>query len=66
MRSSAVARRRQILFIEIAARVGGAYISDVHRGATAINPWREWARLEVGAGNQPYQLPAYASATTQA
>ena len=45
-------------FIEIAARVGGAYISDVIEAATNINLWREWARLEVGAGKQPYQLPA--------
>jgi biotin carboxylase len=44
-------------FIEVAARVGGAYISDVIEPATGINLWREWARLEVGAGNQPYQLP---------
>ena len=44
-------------FIEVAARVGGAYISDVIEAATGINPWREWARLEIGAGNQPYQLP---------
>jgi biotin carboxylase len=45
-------------FIEVAARVGGAYISDVIETATGINLWREWARLEVGAGKQPYQLPA--------
>jgi biotin carboxylase len=45
-------------FIEVAARVGGAYISDVIEAATGINLWREWAHLEVGAGNQPYQLPA--------
>jgi biotin carboxylase len=45
-------------FIEIAARVGGAYISDVIEAATNINLWREWARLEVGAGKQPYRLPA--------
>ena len=45
-------------FIEIAARVGGAYISEVIEAATGINLWREWARLEVGAGKQPYQLPA--------
>jgi biotin carboxylase len=45
-------------FIEIAARVGGAYISDVIEAATNINLWREWARIEVGAGKQPYQLPA--------
>jgi len=44
-------------FIEVAARVGGAYISDVIETATGINLWREWARLEVGAGKQPYQLP---------
>ena len=43
-------------FIEVAARVGGAYISDVIETATGINLWREWARLEVGAG-QPYELP---------
>jgi len=45
-------------FLEIAARVGGAYIADVIEAATGINLWREWARLEVGAGRQPYQLPA--------
>ena len=45
-------------FIEVAARVGGAYISDVIESATGINLWREWARLEVGAGKDPYQLPA--------
>jgi biotin carboxylase len=45
-------------FIEVAARVGGAYISDVIETATGINLWREWAQLEVGAGKHPYQLPA--------
>jgi len=44
-------------FLEIAARVGGAYISDVIETATGINLWREWARLDVGAGRQPYELP---------
>ena len=47
----------KIYFLEVAARVGGAYISDVIEAATGINLWREWARLEVGAGKQPYQLP---------
>jgi biotin carboxylase len=47
----------QFYFLEVAARVGGAYISDVIEAATGINLWREWARLEVGAGRQPYQLP---------
>ena len=45
-------------FLEIAARIGGAYISNVVQAATGINLWREWAQLEVGAGKQPYQLPA--------
>jgi biotin carboxylase len=44
-------------FIEVAARVGGAYISEVVEAASGINLWREWARLEVGAGKQPYTLP---------
>lgn len=44
-------------FLEIAARVGGAYIADVIEAATGINLWREWARLEVGAGKEPYELP---------
>ena len=34
-------------FLEIAARVGGAFISDLVEAATGINLWREWARIEV-------------------
>jgi len=48
----------KLYFIEVAARVGGAYISDIVEAASGINLWREWARLEVGAGRTPYQLPA--------
>jgi biotin carboxylase len=47
----------QIYFIEIAARVGGAYISDVIEAATGVNLWREWARIEVGGGKTAYELP---------
>jgi biotin carboxylase len=47
----------KLYFIEIAARVGGAYISDVVEAASGINLWREWARLEVGAGKMPYSIP---------
>jgi biotin carboxylase len=47
----------RLYFIEIAARVGGAYISDVVDAASGVNLWREWARLEVGAGKTPYALP---------
>jgi hypothetical protein len=35
-------------FLEIAARVGGAYIADVLEAASGINIWREWARMEIG------------------
>jgi biotin carboxylase len=44
-------------FVEVAARVGGAYIADVVEAATGINLWREWAVLEVQAGLLPYKLP---------
>jgi biotin carboxylase len=47
----------RLYFIEIAARVGGAYISDVVDAATGVNLWREWAKLEVGGGKAPYSLP---------
>jgi hypothetical protein len=49
--------RGKFYFIEVAARVGGAYIADAIEAASGINLWREWARLEVGAGREPYQLP---------
>ncbi|MGA2418904.1 MAG: ATP-grasp domain-containing protein [Candidatus Acidiferrum sp.] len=48
----------RIYFIEVAARVGGAYISDIVEAASGINLWREWARLEVASGKGDYQLPA--------
>jgi biotin carboxylase len=41
----------EFYFLEIAARVGGAYIADVLEAASGINLWREWARLEVAAGS---------------
>jgi biotin carboxylase len=47
----------RIYFIEIAARVGGAYIANVVEAATGVNLWREWARIELGAGKVPYHLP---------
>jgi biotin carboxylase len=42
-------------FLEIAARVGGAYIADVLEAASGISLWREWAKIEIAneapAGN---------------
>jgi len=34
-------------FLEIAARVGGAFIADLVEASTGVNLWREWAKLEV-------------------
>lgn len=46
----------EFYFLEIAARVGGSYISEVLEGATGVNLWREWARLEIARGERPYEL----------
>lgn len=45
-------------FLEIAARVGGAFIVDLVEAATGVNLWREWARIEVAdLRGEPYELP---------
>lgn len=46
----------EFYFLEIAARVGGAYIADVLEAASGINLWREWARLEVAGVNPRKRL----------
>ena len=44
-------------FLETAARVGGAYIADMVEFATGVNPWVEWARIEVAlASGTEYTL----------
>ncbi len=50
----------QFYFLETAARVGGAYIAEVVEFATGMNPWVEWARLEVATlFDRPYSLPSF-------
>jgi biotin carboxylase len=45
-------------FLETAARVGGAHIADVVEFASGINPWVEWARIEVASlFDMEYALP---------
>lgn len=46
-------------FLEVAGRVGGAYIADSLEAATGVNVWREWANLEIGRGETPYELPPH-------
>lgn len=45
-------------FLEIAARVGGAFISDLVEQATGVNLWREWAKIEVAdLRGEDYAVP---------
>ena len=46
-------------FLETASRVGGANIAEVVEAATGINLWREWAKIEIGRGEQHYELPPH-------
>ncbi|MGD9628814.1 MAG: ATP-grasp domain-containing protein [Pyrinomonadaceae bacterium] len=43
--------------LEVACRVGGAYIANVLEHACNFNLWREWARLETATEENPYKLP---------
>lgn len=46
-------------FLEIAARVGGAGIDLLVEHATGLNPWDEWARLEIAhLRGEAYALPS--------
>jgi biotin carboxylase len=48
----------QLYFLETAARVGGAFIADVTEFASGVNPWVEWARIEVALmRGEKYRLP---------
>lgn len=44
-------------FLEIAARVGGAYIAETLEAASGINIWREWAKIETADRQHPYHAP---------
>ena len=45
------------VFLEVAARVGGAYTAETIAAATGINLWREWAGIELATPERPYILP---------
>ncbi|HEX8000486.1 MAG TPA: ATP-grasp domain-containing protein [Pyrinomonadaceae bacterium] len=45
----------QFYFLEIAARVGGAYIAETLEAASGLNLWREWARIEAASDAHPYK-----------
>src|SRR5687768_10100415 len=43
--------------LEVACRVGGAYIANALEHACNFNLWREWAKLETATDERPYTLP---------
>ncbi len=43
-----------LYFLETSARVGGAHIVELIEGATGMNLWREWARLETASDITAY------------
>jgi biotin carboxylase len=45
-----------LYFLETAARVGGAHLADMIEAASGINLWREWAKIEVAGGDEPYAV----------
>ena len=49
---------RRYYFLEVAARVGGAFIADLVEYSPGLNLWAEWARIEVSSlRSVPYVLP---------
>jgi len=45
-------------FLETAARVGGAFIAELVEFSKGLNPWKEWARIEIAtATGTEYSLP---------
>lgn len=47
----------EFFLLEVACRVGGAYIANVLEQACGFNLWREWAKLETATEEKPYKLP---------
>ncbi len=48
-----------VYFLETAARVGGAHIAELVEASTGLNPWREWAKIELSQGEEPYEVPPH-------
>ena len=51
----------QVYFLECAARVGGANIVELVEASTGLNLWAEWAKIEIGGEDVPYELPLHRS-----
>ncbi len=47
----------EFYLLEVACRVGGAYIANVLEQACGFSLWREWAKLTIATEENPYKLP---------
>jgi biotin carboxylase len=56
-RPSANGSQDELYFLEVAARVGGAYTAEMIEAATGINLWREWPNIELSTPAHPYHRP---------
>lgn len=43
-------------FLEVAARVGGAFTAENLEAASGLNLWREWAKIELASDEFPSQI----------
>jgi len=51
-------RDGEFYFLEVAARVGGAFVSDMIEMGSGVNLWREWARLQLAMlKGEKYEFP---------
>lgn len=44
----------EFYFLEVGARVGGAYTAEAFEAASGLNVWAEWAKIETAPDNDPY------------
>lgn len=44
----------EFYFLEVGARVGGAFTAEAFEAACGLNVWAEWARIETAPENEPY------------
>ncbi len=47
----------EFYLLEVACRVGGAYIANVLEQACGFSLWREWAKLTIATKEHPYKPP---------
>jgi biotin carboxylase len=47
----------RLYFLEIAARVGGAFTAENLEAASGVNIWREWAKIELADDDHVYEVP---------